>query len=133
MSIPDALLCVAIAAGIAAVAPPAIADGVAGGVAGRDLVLAQAAGEREQRPQSPHFDPTQGGGLQPHNPKAAPTQPPGGAPAHFDPPRGDGQQPHRPGAQPGQAGSGGPAAHFDPPSQGGGQQPHVPGRGPPGR
>lgn len=127
MTVPTALLGAAIAAGISALAPPAIA----GGLADRGLVLAQAAGQREQRPQGPHFDATQGGGQQPHNPNAAPTQP-GGAPAHFDPPQGDGQQPHRPGAQPGQAGSG-PAAHFDPPSQGGGQQPHVPGRGPPGR
>ena len=130
MTVPTALLGVAIAMGISVMAPPAIADSVAD----RNLVLAQAAGQREQRPQGPHFDPTQGGGQQPHNPNAAPAQS-GGPPAHFDPTQGGGQQPHRPDAAPGRRGANrtdsGPAAHFDPPSQGGGQQPHVPGRGPP--
>lgn len=124
MTISNAILGTAIAAGIFATTPPAIA----GGVADQDLKLAQAAGEREQRPQGPHFDSTQGGGQQPHNPNAAPTQP-SGPPAHFDATQGDGQQPHRPGTAPGQAGRG-PGAHFDS-TQGGGQQPHTPGRGAP--
>ena len=113
----------AILAGMSAAAAPA----VAGDAVDRGPVLAQAAGAREQAPQGPHFDPTQGGGQQPHNPNAAPSQA-GGPPAHFDSTQGGGQQPHRPGAS-GQAGSGAPA-HFDS-TQGGGQQPHVPDRGPP--
>ncbi|MDN3563069.1 hypothetical protein QWZ14_01585 [Paeniroseomonas aquatica] len=124
MPVSNALLGAVIAAGISAMAPPAIADGFAD----RDLILAQATGQQEQRPQGPHFDPTQGGGQQPHNPNAAPTQS-GGPPAHFDSTQGDGQQPHRPDTAPGRASSG-PGAHFDS-TQGGGQQPHTPGRGAP--
>lgn len=121
MTISRTLAGVAILVGMCAAATQAVA-------ADRGPLLAQAAGPREQAPQGPHFDSTQGGGQQPHNPNAAPSQA-GGPPAHFDPPRGDGQQPHRPGAASGQAGNGAPP-HFDS-TQGGGQQPHVPGRGAP--
>ncbi|WP_149536664.1 hypothetical protein [Siccirubricoccus phaeus] len=122
MNLREALVGITILAGMPAAAAPAIAADVAD----RSPVLTQAAGQRGEHPRGPHFDATQGGGQQPHNPNAAPTQA-GGPPAHFDATQGDTQQPHRPGAS-GQ--TGGPPAHFDS-TLGDTQQPHTPGRGAP--
>ena len=123
MNLREALVGMTVLAGMSAAAAPAIAAGAAD----RGPVLAQAAGQREEQSRGPHFDATQGGGQQPHNPNAAPSQA-GGPPAHFDATQGGGQQPHRPGSPSGQ--TSGPPAHFDS-TQGGGQQPHTPGRGAP--
>ncbi|MCO6416123.1 hypothetical protein JYK14_08080 [Siccirubricoccus sp. KC 17139] len=70
MSIRTTLAGVAVLAGMATAAAPA----TAADAADRGTVLAQAAGQREGQPRGPHFDPTQGGGQQPHTPgRGAPT------------------------------------------------------------
>jgi hypothetical protein len=122
MSFRNAVVAVMIQVEVSAAASLAMATG-----AGHNQVFAQAVGQHGEHLQGPHFDPTQGDGLQPHNPQAPPQQVDGPS-AYFGPTQGDGLQPRRPGAVSRQVGRA--PAYFGS-TQGDGLQPHALDRGPP--